>query len=252
MDLARNLREHRSGWSLGAAVLLPVGVAVGFVPLRTSFTNAGAALVFVVLIVGMAIWGRRAGGYLSSASSALCFDFFLTHPYERLAITHRGDVETTISLLVLGVVVTELAARSRRHRERAGVQSGHVTMLAATASSASGAATLEETVATAQQAICDLLHLSACRFEVDMSGPPYAQILADGRVVHVGMNWPANEIGIPGPLTQIDCTWRGRVLGRFLLTPAPGEAVTLEDRVTAVALVNLVAALVHDQHRGRG
>jgi len=252
MDIARNLRERRARWSLAAAILVPLGVAAGFVPLRASFTNAGAALVFVALIEGLAISGRRAGGYLSTASSALWFDFFLTPPYERLTMTQRDDIETTVALLVIGAVVTELAARSRRHRERAGIEGAHVTALAATASAVAGTATLEDTLSGVSRALRELLHLTSCEFEVDASGPPYAQILADGRVLHIGMSWPAHEIGIPGPRAQIDCAWRGEVLGRFLLTPARGRAVSLEDRVTAVALVNQVAALVHQQRRARG
>ncbi|MBW4030732.1 MAG: DUF4118 domain-containing protein [Acidobacteria bacterium] len=227
-------------------------MAASFVPFRASFTNVGAALVLVALIEGLAIWGRRLGGYVTTALAALWFDFFLTPPYERFTISHRPDLETTISLLVVGAVVTELAARSRRHRERAGSEGAHVTMLATAASAMVGSTTLEEVLDAASQSLCELLRLRSCHFEVDVSGPPHAQILRDGSVVHVGMSWPVREIGIPGPQTQIDCHWRGEALGRFLLTPTPGEAVSREDRVAAVALVNLVAGLVHDQRRARG
>jgi hypothetical protein len=252
MNIARSVREHRARWSLVAAILAPPGAAASFVPFRASFTNVGAALVFVALIEGLAIWGRRLGGYVATASAALWFDFFLAPPYERFTISHRPDLETTISLLVVGVIVTELAARSRRHRERAGTEGAHVTMLAATASAMAGTTTLEEVLAGASQSLCDVLHLRSCRFEVDVSDPPLARILADGSVVHVGMSWPAQEIGIPGPQAEIDCHWRGETLGRFLLTPTPGEAVSREDRVAAVALVNLVAGLVHDQRHAQG
>jgi K+-sensing histidine kinase KdpD len=252
MNIAESVREHRSRWSLVAALLAPPGAAASFVPFRASFTNVGAALVFVALIEGLAIWGRRLGGYVATASAALWFDFFLAPPYERFTISHRPDLETTISLLVVGVIVTELAARSRRHRERAGTETAHVTMLAATASAMAGSTMVEEVLATASQSLCDTLHLRSCHFEVDASGPPHAQILADGSVVHVGMSWPAHEIGIPGPQAEIDCRWRGEALGRFLLTPTPGESVSREDRVAAVALVNLVAGLVHDQRPAQG
>lgn len=252
MDIARNFREHRRRWSLAAAMLAPLGVAASFVPFRASFTNVGVALVFVALIEGLAIWGRRLGGYVTTAFAALWFDFFLTPPYERFTISHRPDLETTMTLLVVGIVVTELAARSRRHRERAGIEGAHVTMLATTAAAIAGSTTLEEVLDAASQSLRGLLRLRACHFEVDVSDPPHAQILADGNVVHVGMSWPADDIGLPGPLAQIDCHWRGEALGRFKLTPSPGEAVSREDRVAAVALVNLVAGLLHDQSHARG
>jgi K+-sensing histidine kinase KdpD len=252
MRITQSLREHRARWSLVAACLTPPGTAAIFIPVRTSFTNVGAALVFVAVIEGLAIWGRRLSGYVATASSALWFDFFLTPPYERFTISHRPDLETTISLVVVGIVVTELAARSRHHRERAGTVSTHVAVLAATAWAMSGAVTVEQVLSSVAQSLVDVLHLRSCRFDEDVSGPPHAQILDDGSVVHVGMSWPADDIGIPGPLAQIDCRWRGNTLGRFLLTPTPGSPVSREDRVAAVALVNLVAGLVHERHRSRG
>jgi hypothetical protein len=227
-------------------------VAASFVPFRASFTNAGAALVFVALIEGLAVWGRRPGGYLATASAALWFDFFLTPPYEKFTISHRPDLETTVSLLVVGVVVTELAARSRRHRERAGSGAARVTLLAATADRVAREASPRDVIEVVARDLVGVLHLRACTFDAESSGPPFAQILADGSVVHVGLSWPAHEIGLPGPQAQIDCRWRGEYLGRFLVTPTPGEAVSRENRVEAVALVNLVAALVHDQRRERG
>ena len=47
------------------------------------------------------------------------FDYFLVRPYEKVAITHRPDIETAVSLFVVGIIVTELAARNRHHHETA-------------------------------------------------------------------------------------------------------------------------------------
>ena len=54
------------------------------------------------------------------------FDFFLTRPYDRFAISHRPDLETTIAIFVVGVLVTELAARSRRHWQAANSSTAYV------------------------------------------------------------------------------------------------------------------------------
>jgi hypothetical protein len=56
------------------------------------------------------------------------------------------------------------------------------------------------------------------------------------------MRWPAREFGIPGPEAEIVAQWRGRVVGRFVVTPTPGVAVTLEQRIVAVAVVDVAAA----------
>jgi len=252
VDLLGPIRRHDARWALLAALLAPLGAALAFVPFRGSFTNVGAALVLVALVEGLAIWGRRRVGYLATVSSVIWFDFFLTTPYERLTISRRPDLETTIALVVVGVVVTELAARWRRQREHASHQGAHVAMMASVASSLAENTTLEELLASTSSALVDVLHLRTCHFEGDLSGPPHAQILADGRVAHVGMSWPAHEIGLPGPWAEIACHWRGEALGRFLLGPTPGETVTREDRVVAVTLVNMVSARVHEERHARG
>jgi K+-sensing histidine kinase KdpD len=102
---------HTSGWwnrdrlALIAALLAPLAVAVVLVPFRTSFANAGAALVLVGVVVAVAANGHRFAGILAAASAAVWFDFFLTRPYERFTITHRDDIETTVLLLLVGASV---------------------------------------------------------------------------------------------------------------------------------------------------
>ena len=63
---------------------------------------------------------------MASLSAALWFDFFLTRPYEQLVIDHRADIEITVSLLVVGVVITELAARSRAYHQRSRLEASYV------------------------------------------------------------------------------------------------------------------------------
>ena len=101
----------------GTALFAPLVLCAALVPVRDSFATTAAALVLVALIAAIAILGNRPAGVVAAASSSIWFDFFLTRPYERLAISHRDDLETTISLFVVGIIVTELAARSRHHRQ---------------------------------------------------------------------------------------------------------------------------------------
>jgi len=244
--LVDHVRGHRAWYSLVGSLLFPLAVAAGFVPFRSSFTNVGAALVLVALVEAMAIVGHRPGGVLATLSAAIWFDYFLTTPYERFTISHRPDLETTITLVVVGFIVTELAARSRHHRHEATEESAYVAMLAKTAQRVSASRPSSDVISRACDELVGLLHLRACRFEADVTGPPFAQIRDDGSVIHVGMRWPANDFGIPGPEAEITCHWRGEDLGRFVLTPTPGLGVSKEQRVVAVALVNVVAALVRE------
>ena len=65
----------------------------------------------------------------SPLSAAAWFDFFLTKPYETFNITYRPDLETEISLLVVGLAITEIAARSRGHREDATEEAHNVAII---------------------------------------------------------------------------------------------------------------------------
>jgi len=96
-------------------VVAPLGVTASLVPARASLAGTAAALILVAVIAAVAILGNRVAGLIASISSGLWFDFFLTRPYERFAISHRPDLETTVSLFVVGLIVTELAAHGRHH-----------------------------------------------------------------------------------------------------------------------------------------
>jgi hypothetical protein len=99
------------------------------------------------------------------------------------------------------------------------------------------------------ESLVQLLSLRSCRFDRTLSDPPLAQIQSNGDVAHVGLRWPAKEIGLPGPETEILAKWRGRVVGRFVVTPTPGATVSLEQRIVAVAVVDVFAAyLVGEMH----
>jgi hypothetical protein len=104
-------------------------------------------------------------------------------------------------------------------------------------------------IATTSTALTRLLFLRACRFETVVDGHPLARVLADGTVEHVGLDWPVGEIGLPGPEAEIPARWRGLGLGRFVLTPTPGQAVSRERRVVAVAMVGVAAAALNDARR---
>lgn len=243
------MRDHRDRLALLAAFLVPLGLAAVLGPFRGSFANTAAALLLVAVIVAVAVTGNRLTGVVASISAALWFDFFLTAPYERLAITHRNDIETTVCLLVVGIMVTELAARSRHHFHVANEESDFVAMINSLVDLAAGSVPTLMVVERAANSIRELLDLRACRFEADPPGPPLARIGSNGEVVHVGLLWPVLNIGIPGPEAEILTQWRGEVMGRFVLTPTPGLPVSVERRIVAMSLADLVEATLYEQRQ---
>lgn len=228
---------------------MPLVVGAVLVPFRGNFANTAAILTMVVIIVAVAVSGTRIAGIVASASAALWFDFFLAPPYDRFTISHRPDLETTIALFVVGVLVTELAARSRQHWQDAYSSTAYVAMIHGVAVLCADSAPISDLINQVTTLLTELLALRSCRFDRALSDPPLARIDANGEVAHVGMRWPAKEIGIPGPEAEILAKWRGRVAGRFVVTPTPGAAVSLEQRLVAVVLVDVFAAyLVGEMH----
>lgn len=243
------LRAQRARLAFVGGAVAPLIAAVILVPFRGTFASTAAALVMVLIIVAVAVSGNRSAGFLASVSSAIWFDFFLTRPYDRFAISHRPDVETTIAVFVVGLVVTELATQSRRHWQAAVSSTSYVEMIHEVAVLAADSVPVTVIVDHASNSLTELLSLRACRFDTSLSDPPLAQIRSNGDVAHVGIRWPARDIGLPGPEAEILATWRGRVVGRFVLTPTPGEAVTVEQRIVAVAMVDVIAAYMVGEHR---
>jgi K+-sensing histidine kinase KdpD len=244
-----SLRHYRSLLVVIAGLALPLGLVALMVPLRSNFADPAAALVLVAAIVAVAVVGNRGAGFVASVSATLGFDFFLTRPYERFAITHRPDIETAISLFVVGLVVTELAARNRHHRDVATEGSDYVGLMYSIAELAVSGAPASEVVERARQELIDLLHLRSCRYTSGPRERPAMQLESDGQVLIGGAVWAVDVMGLPGPELELPVRSRGLTQGRFLLTPTPGHPVSLQRRVVAVALADQVGAAVRPQLR---
>jgi Domain of unknown function (DUF4118) len=239
-----SLLRHRTGLANLAGLLVPLGLAAALVPFRTSFASAAAALVLVAGVVGIAVFTNRTGGYLAAVSAALWFDFFLTRPYERLAITQRADIQTAVSLLVVGVVVTELAARSRHHQRVAVEESDYLGRIYGISELATSGSPAHEVIERVRVELTDLLHLRGCRFESGPSPRPATRIEHEGHVIVAGGVWDVPQMGLPGPELELLVQRGDQTLGRFVLAPTPGYPVSFQRRVVAVTLADQVGAVL--------
>ncbi len=236
------IRLHRDQVAFAAAVVLPLGVAAILVPFRSSFTNTASALILVAVIVAVATLGSRISGIVATISATVSFDFFLTRPYEQLAITRRQDIETAVSLFVVGIIVTELAARSRHHHETAVEEADFVALIHDVSELATSGAPSRRVVERVRDELVTLLHLRLCRYESGSSDEPMMQLEHDGRVFLGGRVWSVDRMGLPGPQIELRVQSQGRALGRFVMTPTPGYEVSYERRVVAVAIADQVGA----------
>ncbi len=243
------LRRYRGPLIFSAAALVPLAVGGLLVPFRSTFAATASALIFVAVIVGVAVVGNRTAGILATVSSTLWFDFFLTRPYERLAIANRADVETAMSLFIVGVVVTELAARNRHHHAVATEEADLIGLIYRFSELVVAGAPDAEVIGRAQEELIALLELRDCRFEYGGGERLRPSIEHDARVFLGGNLWAVEDMGLPGPEIELLVHRRGSVVGRFVLTPSPGRPVPYQRRVVAVALTDQVGTALSPRLR---
>ena len=234
--------EHRSPIAAACGLVVPLVVSASLYPARGSFDGPAAALVLVAVLSAVAILGTRLAGILGSLSAGIWFDFFLTRPYDRLAISHRGDIETTVSLFVVGLIVTELAARSRHHRAVAAEEGDFVALIHELGSMVALGEKAASVTERAGQELKSLLQLKECSFVSGDSVSHRATVMPDGRVVHGGVIWGVAALGLPGPEVDLPVHYAGKTLGRFVLVPTPGVPVSAERMIVAVAIAGQAGA----------
>ena len=220
----------------------PIAVGAALVGLRGHIQNANVALILVVVVVGAAAIGGRLAGATSAVISALTFDFFHTQPYLRLTIDTADDVETTMLLLVVGLLVGHITARAMRARASAAGSSVEIRRIHEVAERAARGEEVAQVLEAAQSELIALLRLRSCRFEA----PPFLTALPrlerggqlDQRV------WRLRDGGfeLPRGGLELPVYGRGQQLGRFVLEPTSGAGVSLEQRVVAVAIADQVGA----------
>jgi K+-sensing histidine kinase KdpD len=233
-----------------AGLAAPLAVAALLVPFRGSFPNTGAALALILVVVAVAANGYRLAGILAAVSAAAWFDFFLTRPYERFAITRRADIETTVLLLVIGVAVTEIAVWGRRQHAAASRRAGYLEGINAAAQAAATGSSPAALIDQVAGQLTRVLSLQACRFQYGAAGLGRpARMRHDGTVIVADQPWDVDGKGFPsGTDTELLVEGGGVFQGRFLMTPGPAARPTAEQRLLAAALADQVGAALATSH----
>jgi hypothetical protein len=226
-----------------AALVVPLAISLILVPFRDNFSNTNVALVLVVVIVAVAANGSRLAGAMASVSAALWFDFFFTLPYQRFTITRRADLETTVLLLIVGLAVSQLAARARRLQVIAITDAGYLSKIHDAAELAKSATTPRVVVDTVRQQLLQVLNLRDCRFEYGtlLGNPP--RLERDGAVITGRRTWDVDRHGLPDEDVELRTYHNGSYYGRFMLRGTPGPPPSLEARLVAVTLADQIGAV---------
>jgi K+-sensing histidine kinase KdpD len=245
--MSRVVEQCRPFGIWAAAVVVPIAVALALVPSRGHLGPADDALVLVVVTVAIASWGNRGAAALAALVAAASFDFFLTRPYGSFRISRQEDITTELLFVAVGLLVGELAARGRRHREAAAQGQQEISRLHDLAQRIADGEEPEFVLIAVANELRELLHLQDCRFVREQPSGKGAWIADDGTVRLNPLRWPTATAGLPTRQVELPVRGGGRVLGTFLLTPTPVAPISQEQCLVAVALVDqLGAALAHE------
>ena len=235
---APELRLGPAGWVI--AVTGPLAVSGIMVAIRGDIRASNAALVLVLAVLGAALVGGRWGGVVSAVIAAGCFDFFFTRPYYSFTISSRDDVETTIFLLAVGIVVGELVRLTRRSQQQARASKQQVEQIRRFAEIGAGGGPAGRLITVVEREIIEVLGTASARFE----RPPFKTLLAS--LGHGKVSFPAtDQTGrVPlGPDHELELPiWgKGVPMGRLVLVFTPGTnfiSIPPDDRGLAVALAD--------------
>ena len=244
---------QRDRWIVGGAIAAPLAAAAALIPVRDALDNTNIALLLVIAVVAFAATGRRPASVLAALSAAAGFNLFHTQPYLSFRVESSDDLETTLLLLFVGLIVGEVALRGRRARFAA-AQGRHE--LAALHGLGAMVATGEDSDrvlrATADQ-LTQLLGLVECRYERASPDDKVPALITRDGSVHWGPTpWDPAQWGLPSEGAAIEVWTHGERRGRFVLRARAGQAFSDEQLVKAVGLVDLAGASLVSQRLREG
>ena len=247
VELPGAIERHRSV-VVAVAALAPLVACSVLALFRGSVTASTAVLVLVLLVIAAASTGIRIAGIVAAVSGGIWFDFFLTRPYETLAIHDSNDVEAAVLLVLIGAAVTEVALWGHRQQSRADRRAGYLDGVLGTAEIVTLSTDSPEVLtAHVAEQIKQILDVSRCRFVPDRVHDPRLPVLGhEGQVTRGGRIVDVDRDGLP---TDDDIalvvTRSGAVVGHFLLTCASRIArPTLEQRKVAILLADQVGQVL--------
>jgi len=217
---------------------------MALVSLRDVMLNTNVALVLVTVVVVTAASGGRQAGALSAISAAVSFDFFHTRPYLQLRMTSADDIETTLLLLAVGLIVGHVAAKGQRARSSAETRRGAIGRMYRVAELAARGDDPADVVMAAEAELTALLNLQSCRFEAPPFTSTFERFERSGFVTGHEHRFQRGGLELPAEGVELPVLGRGQLLGRFVLDPTPGTGISLEQRVVAVAMADQVGAVL--------
>lgn len=252
MRVNREVENYRTP-VLTASLLAPPAVCALLTPFREHFDNANAALLLVVVIVAVAVFGIRLAGVVAAVSSAVWFDFFLTMPYDSFTINSSNDVEQAVLLLVIGIAVTQIAIWGREQQAKASRRAGYLDGVITTSQAVAAGGSTDDLIEQVRAELTAVLGIDGAKFVAGSKQTQAPRLNPDGSVTRGSHVLKVERDGLPtNAEIELIVQHAGEARGRFLLTAASRIArPDLEQRLVAVALADQVGAALTTQESVR-
>jgi hypothetical protein len=235
-------------YPLWLALLGPLAAAALMVPLRSHVPNTDLALAMVVAVALVVLPGWRLAALIAGLSAGVWFDFFLTRPYERFTIQRSTDIQTTVLLAVVGVLIGEIAVRRREARTESRTAHDEVLSLYVIAEMLANGSAAEQVVTLVAEQVKELLFLVDCRFEASVDHSKLPLLDRAGELHYGQLEWAVDAHGLPHREVVLPVESQGRWLGGYILRgPAPGVPLSQDRRLAAIALSDLAGAALNSQ-----
>ena len=222
------------------AVVAPLAVCAALILVRADIDRSTAALVLVLPVVLVAVVGGSGPAALAAVVASLSFDALLTRPYYRLEIHAAEDVEATVILGVVGVVVGQFVARETRSRVRSTARGSELEALVSMVTAAARSADGPQLADRAAAALEEMLDLRECRWAAGYHGEAYPRLAPGGEVSGQGVS-PRDRAPLPENGVEVPVVAGGHEFGRLVLVPSGSAPVSREERIVALAIADALA-----------
>jgi hypothetical protein len=240
-------RDDRTPVGYVIAGLGPIAVAALLTLVRNDVESANLALVMVLVVVTAGAVGGRGPGLLAAVVTTLSYDFFLTRPYLSMQIDSADEIETTLILLLIGLVVGQIGVVARRRQSQAERGSEEIARLHRVAERAASGTSVEDLVADVCREVEELLHLERCTFERPPLGPPLARLERGGAISGTSeRRFVGGAFALPAEGVEVPVLGRGQEVGRLVLEPGEHarQGVSVEEGIVAIALSDQLGAAI--------
>lgn len=229
------------------AIFAPFAISGALAPARDRTPNTTVALLVTLSVVALGTTVTQRMALFAALSGGVGFDLFHTRPYGSLQITRLADVETTVLLVAIGVVVGQLASRSRMHQADAAGAGRDVERLHELAEMVAGGAPVGDVVTATTREITEILRLRSCVFDGALSDRPGPFVERHGAVTWGQIGWKISTFGLPSKPISLVIEHQAMPLGRFVLRADPAELTTARQLLVAVALADQAGAAIAAQ-----